>query len=142
MKRYERPVHFHEVDAAGLVFFPHFLLYAHEAMEAFFDEDEIEEGYPGLIMNRRVGLPAVHIETSHLTPLRFGDRMVVETSVEELGTRSFCFRHDIRRVRDSELAATIKHTAVCTDLDAMKSCDMPGDVRRLLEQHAAGASEA
>ena len=134
-------MHFHEVDAAGLVFFPHFLLYAHEAMEAFFDEDEIEDGYPGLIMNRRVGLPAVHIETTHLTPLRFGDRMVVETSVVKLGTRSFCFRHDIRRVRDAELSATIKHTAVCTDLDAMQSCDMPDDVRHILEQHVTGSAE-
>jgi 4-hydroxybenzoyl-CoA thioesterase len=142
MKRYERPVHFHEVDAAGLVFFPHFLLYAHEAMEAFFDEDEIKDGYPGLIMTRRVGLPAVHIETDHFTPLRFGDRMVVETSVEVLGSRSFRFRHDIRRVRDGELAATIKHTAVSTDLDAMKSCPMPDDVRTLLSQHLMGSTEA
>lgn len=142
MKRYERPVHFHEVDAAGLVFFPHFLLYAHEAMEAFFDEGAIEDGYPGLIMTRRVGLPAVHIETDHFTPLRFGDRLVVETSVEELGGRSFSFRHDIRRVRDGELAATIKHTAVCTNLDAMKSCAMPDDVRGLLERHVSGVTVA
>jgi len=57
---YLRPVRFEEVDAAQIVFFPRFLSYCHEAMEELFDG--VEGGYVALIRDRRIGVPAVHVE--------------------------------------------------------------------------------
>jgi 4-hydroxybenzoyl-CoA thioesterase len=130
---YERVVRFHEVDPAGLLFFPHFLTYAHEAMERLFDP--IEGGYAGLVTGRRIGLPAVALETSFLSPLRYGDTARVETTIARLGTRSLTLRYRFVRVSDAVLAAEVKHTVVTTDLSAMQSCPMPDDVRRVAELH-------
>jgi len=137
--RYERDVRFHEVDAAGLLFFPHFLTYAHEAMEHFFET--LDGGYPRLIVKRRVGLPAVALHTDFRAPVRFGDSLIVETSVAHLGKRSLTFRYVFVRKRDGVRVAEVRHTAVTTDLDAVKSCEMPDDVRGVAEAHLDTSSE-
>lgn len=133
MFTYERVVRFHEVDPAGILFFPHFSSYAHEAMERFFDP--LDGGYAGLVVGRRIGLPAVRVESEFKAPLAFGDHARVLTSVSRLGTRSLTLRYRFVRTRDGVEAAMMLHTVVSTDLSSMKSCDMPDDVRRVVTSH-------
>lgn len=130
---YERAVRFHEVDPAGILFFPHFSSYAHEAMERFFDP--LEGGYAGLVVGRRIGLPAVRVESEFKAPLAFGDHAHVRTSVSRLGNRSFTMRYRFVRATDGVEAAMMLHTVVSTNLAAMQSCDMPADVRTVVEAH-------
>lgn len=130
---YERPIKFEDVDAANIVFFARFLGYAHEAMENFFAV--LEGGYPHLIQGRRVGLPAVHVEISFSSPARYGDVLLVETSVVRLGNRSAVFRYAMKHKRDGAAVAEVKHTVVTTDLDALRSIPMPPDVRQAFLDH-------
>jgi 4-hydroxybenzoyl-CoA thioesterase len=133
MVRYERAVRFEEVDAAGIAFFPRFAAWGHEAMEAFFDQ--VAGGYVDLIMRRRIGFPAVKLEAEFLAPVRYGDVVVIETSVSHLGNRSATFTY---RMRCGERrVATLHHTVVISDLVAMRSTDMPADVRAALEAHVS-----
>src|SRR6185436_8220231 len=83
---FERPIKFEEVDAAGIVFFAHFATIAHEAMEHLFGA--LEGGYARLILERRVGLPAVHVTMAFGVSARYGDVLRVETRVARLGNRS------------------------------------------------------
>ena len=133
---FERPVRFQDVDPAGIVFFAHFATYAHEAMEAFFDP--IDGGYADLIMRRRVGFPAVKVETEHFAPLRYGDVVRIETSVSRLGNKSAQFRY--RFQCRGQRVAEVLHTVVITDLDRMESREMPEDVRAILVAHTEDAS--
>lgn len=129
----ERAVKFEEVDAAAIVFFARFVNYAHEAMENFFGG--LEGGYAGLIMGRRLGFPAVHVEVSFASPLRYGDTLRIETRVTRVGNRSCVFHYRMRNAETGAVAADFQHTVVISDLVAMKSCDMPEDVRALLLAH-------
>jgi 4-hydroxybenzoyl-CoA thioesterase len=129
----ERIAKFEEVDAAGIVFFAHFVTYAHEAMEQFFGQ--VEGGYVALIMRRRIGFPAVKLTSEFHAPVRYGDRLRIETTVAHLGNRSARFRYRMKRMEDDELAAELEHTVVITDLEAMRSIDMPADVRAALSAH-------
>jgi 4-hydroxybenzoyl-CoA thioesterase len=135
VKTVERAVRFEEVDAAGLLFFALFAAYAHEAMAALFDA--LEGGYPGLILRRRIGLPAVAMTSEFKAPLRFGDVAKIDARVARLGNRSAVLSYEFRRASDGVLAATMSHTVVSTDLVAVASCDMPADVRAVLERHLA-----
>jgi 4-hydroxybenzoyl-CoA thioesterase len=136
MRAYQRAVRFEEVDAAGIVYFAQIVSYAHEAMEELFSE--LEGGYAGLIMQRRVGLPAVKLTSEFSAPLRYGDTMRIETAVSRLGGKSADLDYAIYRVADDTLCATLRHTVVVTDLAAMRSCAMPADVRELLQRHLSG----
>ncbi len=131
---YERPVRFEEVDAARIVFFGRFLHYAHEAMEHFFGG--LAGGYASLINDRGIGVPAVHVEMKFARPCRYGDVLSIETSTARIGTRSAVLRYVMKK-RDGEVACEVSHTVVTSDLAAMRSVDMPDDVRRILEAHLA-----
>jgi 4-hydroxybenzoyl-CoA thioesterase len=124
-------VRFEEVDAAGIVYFAHFFSWCHDAMEALLGT--LEGGYAGLVVRRRLGLPAVHVEADFVSPLRFGDDVRVAVSVERLGTSSVTLRFDLARESDRGHVATLRHVAVLTDLVQLKSRPLPDDVRKALE---------
>ncbi len=129
----ERVVHFEEVDAAGIVFFGRYMEFAHEAMEEFFAS--LDGGYARLILHRKMGFPAVQVNTSFSAPLRFGDTLRIETTTARLGNRSATLRYRMFRKADNVLAAELEHTFVMTNLSTMTSCDMPEDVRAILTSH-------
>lgn len=137
---YERPIKFEEVDAAGIVFFARFVNYAHEAMEHFFGA--LEGGYAKLILERRTGFPAVHLDVSFRSPARYGDTLRVETSVDRVGNRSAVLRYRMLQAGTGMLVAEIAHTVVLSDLRTITSCDMPADVRALLLAHLAPPAPA
>ncbi len=132
---HERRIRFEEVDAARIVFFGHFAAYAHEAMEAFFGS--LEGGYARLILERGIGLPAIRFEMRFAKPVRYGDVLSIETTTTRLGTRSADLRYRMKKQATGDVAAEIEHTIVTTDLAAMRSTDMPTDVRAVLEAHLA-----
>ncbi|XXX79754.1 acyl-CoA thioesterase [Sorangium sp. So ce134] len=129
----DRPIKFEDVDAAHIVFFARFLNYAHEAMERFFAP--LEGGYARLILERRIGLPAVRVEADYAAPVRYGEALRIETSVVHLGRRSATFRYRMIRAHDGVLSAELRHTVVTTDLVQLSSVPMPEDVRALLSAH-------
>ncbi|MDC3960810.1 acyl-CoA thioesterase [Polyangium jinanense] len=133
MIAFVRPIKFEEVDAAGIVFFGHYLGFAHEAMEHFFGG--LDGGYPHLIVKRRVGLPAVKVNMSFSAPARYGEVLRIETSTAHLGNRSATLRYRMLRDEGSVLVAMVEHTIVTTNLDVMASCPMPDDVRSILATH-------
>jgi 4-hydroxybenzoyl-CoA thioesterase len=130
---FERPIKFEEVDAANIVFFARFVTYAHEAMEHFFGG--LEGGYARLILERKIGLPAVHVEIAFTAPARYGDVLRVETRVAKIGNKSTVFWYRMIHRDSGKLACEMQHTVVTTDLVTLRSCPMPADVRALLEEH-------
>lgn len=132
---YARPVRFEEVDAAGILFFGRTMNFCHEAMENFFGA--LAGGYVDLIMNRKIGFPAVHVEADWVAPLRYGDEARIAVSVSKIGTTSCTFRYAITRAQDGANVATVNHVTVSTDLRTMTKVPLPPDVRTLLEAHAS-----
>ena len=131
---FDRSVKFEEVDAANIVFFARFVTYAHEAMEHFFGG--LQGGYAGLILERRVGLPAVHVEIAFTAPARYGDKLRIETRIAKVGNRSAVLWYRMHHASATgRLVCELKHTVVTTDLTTLTSCDMPPDVRALLLEH-------
>jgi 4-hydroxybenzoyl-CoA thioesterase len=123
-------VRFDEVDAAGIVYFARFFTWCHDAMEAMLSA--VDGGYVGLVKERRLGFPAVHVEADYAAPLRFGDEVSIAATVERLGTSSIRIRFDIS-ASDGDHVATVRHVVALTDLVAMRARPMPDDVRSALE---------
>jgi YbgC/YbaW family acyl-CoA thioester hydrolase len=122
-----------EVDAAGIVYFAHFFSWCHEAMAEMLSP--VDGGYAALVMTRRLGLPAVHVEADFAAPVRFGDEVRVVTVVERVGTSSCGLRFDLERTSDGDHIATLRHVVAFTDLAAMRSRPLPDDVLRVLARY-------
>jgi 4-hydroxybenzoyl-CoA thioesterase len=126
-------VRFDEIDAAGIVYFARFFTWCHDAMEAMLAP--LDGGYTALVTTRRLGLPAVHVEADYRAPLRFGDEVLVEASVERLGTSSVGLRFEILRSPGREPVAVVKHVVALVDLGAIRSQPLPDDVRAVFERY-------
>lgn len=130
-------VRFDEVDAAGIVYFARFFTWCHDAMEAMLAP--LDGGYTALVTTRRLGLPAVHVEADYRAPLRFGDEVLVEASVERLGKSSVALRFDLVRSPGREPVAVVKHVVSLVDLGVLRARPLPDDVRAVFERHLQAA---
>lgn len=137
MVTHDRPVHFEDIDAAGLVFFARFFAYCHEAIERFFDD--VEGGYVALVTKRNIGFPAVHVSADFKAPIKYGDVARITATITKLGTTAVHFRFAFTRVRDGAAVATLEHVHVCTDISTMTKLAFPADVRAALEKHVVTA---
>jgi 4-hydroxybenzoyl-CoA thioesterase len=126
-------VRFEEVDAARIVYFARFFSFCHEAMEAMLSP--IEGGYSALVLERGLGLPAVHVDADFAAPLRFGDEVRIATVVERVGTSSCALRFDLARASDGHPIATVRHVVALTDLATMRARPLPDDLRAVLERY-------
>jgi 4-hydroxybenzoyl-CoA thioesterase len=105
--------------------------------------DGIEGGYASLILGRRIGFPTVHAEADYKAPLRYGDIVSVEVTVERVGTSSCALRFDVRREPAGAAAtpvAVVRHVVVASNVDALRSTPIPDDVRAVLARHATAAA--
>ncbi len=130
--RHRRAVLFEDIDAAGIVFFARFYGYCHEAILPLFDG--YPGGYVGLI-KRRIGFPVVHCDADFTAPLRFGESVDIDPRVESLGRSRITFLSTVYRVHDGAPSAVVRHTCVMTDLEAMKSVELPPELRTALEMY-------
>ena len=125
-------VRFGDVDHAGIVYYPQFFIYFHEAFEDFFNDAGIS--YVQLLDERRIGFPTVHVETDYKSPLRYGDQLDIEVTVGKLTNRSLVMRYDGYRHRDGKLSVSCVITTVCVDMDTFTSREIPPDLRELFER--------
>jgi 4-hydroxybenzoyl-CoA thioesterase len=125
-------VRFGDVDHAGIVYYPRFYIYFHEAFEDLFNLSELP--YFELIDKQRIGFPTVHVETDFKKPLRYGDSLDIEVVVARLGTRSVTMAYTGYRHRDGELSVLAKTTLACVDMDSFKSRDIPESLRELFQR--------
>ncbi len=122
-------VRFAHCDAAGIVFFPQYLV-----MLNGFIEDWLTEGlgvdYYALFTGRRIGLPTVALECEFVRPSRMGEIVRFSVTLDKLGSRSIVLR--LQCHCGDELRWTMHQTLVTLDLDAGKSTAMPDDLRNAL----------
>ena len=128
-------VRFGDVDHAGIVYYPQFFIYFHEAFEDFFDENGF--AYHVMLNQRHVGFPTVHIETDYKLPLRYGDALNVELTVPRIGTRSATFRYVGYRHRDGQHAATAEITCACVGMQTFRATPIPEDLRALFTRFSS-----
>jgi 4-hydroxybenzoyl-CoA thioesterase len=131
------PVHFSDVDHAGIVYYPRFFHYFHLAFEEFFRQRMGAAAYVDLLDRRRIGFPAVRSECDYRVPLRFGDTVRAEMSIDRLGGKSIRFLYRVYRVREGasgvqdELSAEGAVVCVVTDLAHFQGVPIPADLYQL-----------
>lgn len=83
--RHARVVRFGECDPAGVVYYPVFFQWFHEAMEDWFAN---RLGVPYAEVLKEIGFPAARTECDFSRPCRLGEAVSVAVAVERLGGSS------------------------------------------------------
>jgi 4-hydroxybenzoyl-CoA thioesterase len=100
-------VRFGDCDPAGVVYFPRFFDWFHQAMESWFDQ---ALGLPYSEVLQRYGFPAVHTEADFIKPCSMGERIRVLLRVGKVGASSF--RLDFEVMGPTDDARVRGHTVV------------------------------
>ena len=129
----EFPIRFGDVDHVRVVYYPRFFHLFHRTFEDWFGS-ALGIPYSAVITEENIGFPAVSTQTEFLAPLRFGDRVRVELSLDNIGRKSLTCRYTVTRLGDGVTAAraTIK-TAVISN-DTFESIAIPEPWRKRFER--------
>ena len=90
-----RTVKLQDIDAAGIVFFPRFLEYCHDAYFELLMSSGID--LPQSIPNGEYILPLVHTQADFKGPLRFGDEIIVSVDGAVKKKSSYTVSYSIYR---------------------------------------------
>ena len=129
--RFTMPVRFADVDHAGIVYYPLFFHYFHQAFEEIFRQGMGAKGYLQLLDGDRVGMPAVRVEANFRKPLRYGDDVAIEVSLARMGERSVTLHYSASL--SDEVCAEADVTCAFIDLDTFESMVPPPGLRALFE---------
>lgn len=127
-------VRMHDTDMAGILYFARQFRFAHDALEDFvesfgytFDQVFHRENFVFVI---------VHAEADYLAPLRVGDRLDIELSIEKIGESSFTVAYLIYK-KDRTLIGKVKTVHVTLDSQSRKKIPIPPHFRELLGKHTS-----
>lgn len=113
---------FGDADPAGIVYYPRFFEWFHDAFEQLF-EAATGRPYAEILGQDRVGFPAVQVATEYRAPARFGERVELEVFLSRLSARSAVFEYRVKR--EGQLLATASIKVAVMHLDRFESAEFP-----------------
>ncbi len=105
-----REVAFQDVDAAGIVFFPRFLAYMHDAYVAWLAHAGCP--LPELIQSRTWIAPIASVNADFLRPLRFGDAVALRVVAAARGRSSYRMGYRIDRGEEAIAVGQTTHVVI------------------------------
>jgi 1,4-dihydroxy-2-naphthoyl-CoA hydrolase len=127
----ERDVRFHDVDAAGIVFFARAFEYVTDTFVAFCAASGVH--VDEVLRERRWGAPLQHVEADYFRPLFFGDRVEVALVAAHLEDTSVTLGYRIANTADGAVHATVQATHVFVDVDTFARRPVPAEMRSIIE---------
>ncbi len=123
-------VHWADTDAAGIVWFGHFLRYFETA------EDELFRalGHPRtrLIETFDIFLPRVEVTCRFRAPARADDELEVGIGVEMVNERRVAYRFEVRQRETGRLLAEGSYRVACVKQSTFEPVEFPPAFRELL----------
>jgi len=120
-----------DCDPAGIVFYPRYFEMFDTSTTALFERALGMTKFQFVKAYNSVGYPMVDTRARFLLPTRYGDDVVIETTITEIRRSSFDIRH--RLMKDGELAVEGFETRVWVerdpaDPDKIKAKPLPPDM--------------
>ena len=132
---FENRVRFAETDQQGIVFYGEYFTFQDEAVSEFFRR--IEYSYEEMEADGW----QVHVANTELNyrdAAEFGDVLVNELRVVELGTASFTFEYRARRKADDRVLVDGSVTHVAVDLETEEPTPVPDAFREAVADFQGG----
>jgi 4-hydroxybenzoyl-CoA thioesterase len=122
-------------DPTGYVFYPHYFHIFNALVEDWFYEG-LEFAFDKLLMERRLAVPSVKLETTFLKPTRMGETVDFWLTVSHLGRSSIRFTMGVDK--DGEHRVRMNRVIVCVDQRTGKAVPIPEDMREKIQAFMVG----
>ncbi|MBD3338357.1 MAG: hypothetical protein GF353_04580 [Candidatus Lokiarchaeota archaeon] len=99
-------VRFDDTDAMGVVHFKNYLIYLDDGFVAFMNQ--IENPVEIAVVKEGIVFPVKKIDIVYENFAKFGDYIIVNTQIKEVGKSSITFLHQMYRKSDNALLAKVE----------------------------------
>ncbi len=121
--RSRRVVRFHEIDAAGIVFFARVLDYVHDHYTDFLAS--VGSPLPEVLAARSWAAPIGHVEVDYFEPLRFGDELTLLLAAAHVEGSHVTLAHQVLRHASNRVAAVAQTAHVFVSADTFRPIPVP-----------------
>ena len=128
MFKYNHTIKFHEVDAAGIIFFANVYKIAHDAYQDFLFSLNFEENY---FESKKYAIPLVHSSADYLKPIKFNDNITIEIKVVKLGDSSFELSYNFLNEKN-EVMAQVETVHVMIEKENFKKTAITEELKESL----------
>jgi 1,4-dihydroxy-2-naphthoyl-CoA hydrolase len=125
-------VRIHDMDMAGLLYFPRQFRFVHDALEDFMTQEELP--FEQLFYHEDFMFVIVHCEADYLAPMKLGDRLEIQLHCKEIGTTSFTLLYHIYR-ENGEKVGQAKTVHVAINKKEHKKIPIPDPLLNILKKH-------
>lgn len=131
---YEVEVMFGDCDPAGIVFFPNFSKWMDASSLNFFVNCGVPTWRDLYKTTGIIGTPLLEINTRFISPATYGERLRVQTSIQEWRSKVFIQKHIVTR-GETLICEGTETRAFCIrhpdDPNRIKAIAVPDDIRAL-----------
>jgi len=134
----ERQIGWGDLDAAGIVYYPHYYEWIDTANHLMFDA--IGLNHKILLQSRQLQFGLVESRCSYLKPGRYMDKIRVISEIEEIGKKTVTFKSRIVGAEDGSILVEGMEKRICIDAsnpERMKARDIPEDILAILREKVA-----
>jgi len=125
-------VRIHDLDLAGILYFPRQFRFVNDALEDFLKSENLP--FSQLFGKEDFLFVIVHCEADYFTGLKLDDQLEVHLTVEKIGNTSFILRYHIYRQDGKEVGAA-RTVHVCLSRSTREKTGIPDKLQRILEKH-------
>jgi acyl-CoA thioester hydrolase len=120
-----------DVDAAGIVYYPHFFRFVEHAEEELFRA--AGSPHQSVIEQLQVWMPRVEAFSKFSKPIRHGSAIRVRLNPEILGEKTIRYDFEILDDATAERLAAGYVTCVCVDAARFKATPIPARIRKIIQ---------
>ena len=121
-------IRLHHTDGAGVIYFAHLLVLAHECYEAFLDT---VLPLRTILDQDQILMPITHAEADYEKPIRVGDALAVTLTLESQTEHSFTLNYTFKKDDTQVATASTRHVVVRADFTGKTK--IPAELRQALE---------
>ncbi|HEY2383059.1 MAG TPA: thioesterase family protein [Terriglobia bacterium] len=123
-----------DVDAAGIVHFPHFFKFAEHAEEEMFRAAGMD--LQSVLKSHEMWLPRVEAFSKFSKPIPLGGAIRVRLNPQLKGEKTIRYNFEIVSDTTTEKLAEGYITVVCVDASTFKSVPLPDAIRSIIARNA------
>lgn len=123
-----------DVDAAGVVYFPHFFRYFSITETGFYRS--LGWNMLDLEESLEIRLPRVNAGCQFMRPARFGDLLKISMEIESITTKAIKYLFEVQR--QAEMIATGYLVVASVSITDFKAVPLPDKLRDLLKSYTRG----
>ncbi|TXT55015.1 MAG: hypothetical protein BAJALOKI2v1_710011 [Promethearchaeota archaeon] len=112
-------VRFNDTDAMGIVHFMNYMMYFDDGFVSFMNSLKSKKRVEDLIYEN-IALGVKNVNITYEGMAKFGDYLLIDSEIKEIGNKSITFFHQIYKESDNEKLAEVKAVRFAMDLSSNK----------------------